>query len=862
MAFSFRTYLLRITYILIAISLFSCTKDSEDGNPGTVDPKAQIRLQLPIGDEVTRATETGSNEENLLKNLYLFIFDSSGNKELGVYLDIPYTGSSTDVDMSLWNTEKVITILNSAILSNLDMPRNIHIVSNVAQSKLTSITNETELKNALTDPISGEIAAPGDSSPLLMHSVCTGHVYSSGVRATVSLVRNVSKVRLTVNTTDNQGTNPIEFAPESKMFITAANVADRSYIVSGKGANPSGTQYIKYASKTLTNPAVNAGEKKFVLPAMYINENVGDMVGSPSPVLTQTPTYLVIQIPYDAGAGTITDNYYKVQINEDNDLTVNRNTIYDITLNIDALGGETEQTAPIVSGTLNVLPWNDKTLVSDLTQTYISVEATTLQLGGGQFDFQYATNAEMSKRSVTSSNTSWLTATIDNNNNIKITAIGTNYTVPRTATLSIKANDLTKVITIKQEAKAVTDGSISLSPAAIYLSTAHPSRTVALTVTNNAPWGNMISNTSIATYSPTSGTGTKSITFTRGGTTGNANFRFINYNTLSYADVQVCNLSLTSSVTELQVPGKGVTNATETGIVALGGNASWVVKSKPSWMTVSNSGGDLLYSAQAEPTENDRTGTIVLSHINDSDLTVSISVKQSANYIMFPEYDYMVISVRWNKSIVAGLILDTQIDLSNTGVSGIDRQAVGYGITGGSSRAYKGYTFLNWAGDNTSNGYMSYLVNMYSLCYTPVYDELPRYFNVNVFSTWYNSTQTNVNNTYRHINVSVAIKLYKGGTMSVVSLDYVNNGGALVYDEITSNFTVTTHDGYSSYATSCTLLGTIQYDKFKNTATFTPLSLYQGSTPLGVSQPSNLSVEPTLESMRREEQRTRMIERQ
>ena len=818
MVFSFRTYLLRVAYILAVISLFSCAKDVEEENIGLVAPKAQVRLELPVDDEATRATETGSSEENLLKNLYLFIFDSSGNKELGVHLDLPYGGSSSDVDMSLWNTERVITILNSAILSDLDMPRNIHVVANVAQSKLAAITNEAQLKEALTDPISGEIAAPGNASPLLMHSICANHVYSSGARATVSLVRNVSKVRLTLKTTDKQGgTNQMMFALENKVFVTAVDVADRAYIVSGKNANPVGVQYIRYASKTLNNPSVSGGEKTFTMPAMYINENVGDF-----PVLTQTPTYLIIQIPFDAGAGIINDNYYKVQINEGNDLKVKRNTIYDITLNINELGGETEQDAPEIGGTLNVLPWNEKTLISGSTQTYISVEKTTLQLAGGVFNFQCSTNAEMAKRSVTA-NVSWLTAAFDSDNNIKITANGTGYTVPRTATLSIKANDLTKVITVRQDAVVATDGSIALNPKTIYLSTAHPSRPVALTVTNAASWGNMVSNNSIATYTPASGTGNATLTFYRGGTPGNANFRFINRNTLSYADVQVCNLSLTSSVTELQIPGTGITNETETGIVALGGNASWVVKSKPAWMTVANSGGNLLYSAQAESTENDRNGTIVLSHSNDPDLTVSIQVKQSANYIMFPEFMYLVVRYRvGTHPSGSSWDMDSQTFFQGTGISALDHKGVGYGAIASGLTSVVNYLsnpVMTFGGDNQQSGYETTYVNMKKLLELS-YNQLPRYMRIELYDRWWRK------NYAGKVMLNLDMVLYNSGEMqSYNTYDFKNTLGTSA-EVLNETYTVelktenTAGPVAPSYTTS-QHIATIEYDKFKNRATLT-----------------------------------------
>lgn len=826
-SFSLNKYFVQLICLAGIISLFSCTADDmgerKIDNPSL--QKAQIMLQLPDEDEnttISRATESGSADENRIKSLYLFVFDNTGAKEFEKYIDLPFSGSATDIDMSLWHSDKVIILLDNAILSNLNTSRNIHMVANVPQAKLASVTNEASLKTIITNTITAEISTPDATNALVMHGVCPAHIFSNNVRATVPLVRNVSKIRLKVNVTNSTlGTSTIQFAPDNKISVRAAGVADRSYLVSGIGQNPAGVNYINYAAKNIS--ATSSGTPKvFDVPAIYINENTGDK-SSPTDPIKQTPTYLVIQVPFNGGEGIVNDNYYKILVNEDNNFVINRNTIYDITVNINALGGETEQTAPVISATLEVLPWNEKTLVSDMTQTYISVQSTSLDVAAGEFNFYCSTNAEMAKRNITSSQTSWLSATFDSNNTIKITALGTGYTAQRSGTLTIKANDLQKTITVTQKALPVTDGSIKLNPNKIYLSSVTPTRPVTLTVTNNAQWKNLLAAASgIATYTPSSGTGNSTINFTRGGTFANGTFQFINLNTLSYDEVEVCNLSLTSGKTEIQIPGAGIVNETEDEIVALGGNANWRVKSKPDWITITNNNGIMVYSADPEPDEADRSGTIVLCHVDDENLIVSINALQSAQYVMFPEFMYLVVRYRVGSKPGGGTWdMDSQTFFQGTGISSLDHKGVGYGAVSSSTDTYVSYlnnNVMTFGGDNRRSGYETIYVNMKKLLEL-AYDDLPRYIRIELYDRWWNK-----DNYKEKVDLNLDMVLYNSGDMkSVNTYDFENTLGvsAEVWNETytvelkTENSSCPVANNYSRSQH----IGTITYDKFKNKAT-------------------------------------------
>lgn len=811
-------YIKIITFLLIILFLPSCAKEQDElGNSKSIDGKVQIALQLPsVNTPELRSTAT--DEETLVKDLSLFIFESStGNKEFSIRIDVPYTGASADIDMSRWVSDQVIMVLNSVILADLDKARNIHIVSNIVESKLASVTNESSLEALITDAITAEIAQPDGNKPLLMHGVKKGHNFITDVRASISLVRNVAKVKMTVNTNDFifGGVKYLLAPANQNLSVKMANVADCSNIVSAL-TSPSTANYISYDFKTVVPSERGVGTTKSTTHA-YINENL-----RPTYDVEKDVTFVVLQIPYQKEGDTTvkTENYYKVLINQENGYKINRNTIYDITLNISSLGGETDASAKLVDGTLNILPWDENTIISDISQTYLTVKETVFDMGVSK-NFYYATNAETGDCSL-ESGASWLTASFDATNNIKLTAAGADYTVPRSTTLKIKVKNLTKVITVNQT-PIITTGSITLNPKTIYISEPTTFKDVTLAVSpTTSSWMMIDGNVSVASCNYTNGTGNQTLRFTRGTTYDNTTYKFLNKNTLEYDEVKVCNLGLSVTGEEIGIPGDGGT-FTESDLAAYGGDASWVVKSKPSWITsASNIGGELHFTATAEPNELDRTGFITIAHVNDLNYTKTIKINQSAKYVRFPEFDYLVVRYRVGNRPSGSWDMDSGTFFKETGVSDLDDKGVGYGTYGSSgvksSIIYRNFTVMQFGGDNRESGYETAFVNFTNLTTTVIYDDLPRYFNINLYARWWS-------NGIKGHTINIDIVLYKGGTMRPVNTyDFENVGGIIQMQETYSvplNVSnTTTPIAPNNYHTSQSI-GTIRYDKMKNTAIFT-----------------------------------------
>ncbi len=783
-------YIKIITFLLIILFLPSCAKEQDElGSSKPIDGKVQIALQLP-SVKTPELRSTATDEETLVTNLSLFIFESAtGNKEFSIRIDVPYTGASGDIDMSRWVSDQVILVLNSVILSDLDKSRNIHIVSNIAANKLASVTNEISLEAIISDAIAAEIAEPDADKPLLMHGVKKDHNFITDVRASISLVRNVAKVNMTVNTTDfTFGGVKYLLAPANQnLSVKMANVADRSYIVSAL-SSPTTANYISYDFKTITPSERGVGTTKSTFHS-YINENLRTTYD-----VEKDATFVVLQIPYQKeGDVTVkTENYYKILINQENGYKINRNTIYDITLNISSLGGETDASAKLIEGILNILPWDENTIISDISQTFLTVKETVFNMGVSK-DFYYATNAETGDCSL-ESGASWLTASFDATNNIKLTATGADYTVPRSTTLKIKVKNLTKVITVNQT-PIITTGSITLNPKTIYISESPTFKDVALTVDPTASsWIKIDGDASIASCNYTTGTGNQTLRFTRGGTYDNTIYKFLNKSTLEYDEVKVCNLNMITPV-DIVVASTGGT-VTNTDVSALGGDANWVVDSKSSWITSAiNNGGDLTFTAEAETSYIDREGFIIVRHINDINFKKTIKVIQSAKIIPIPPFDYLCVYYTWDSA--AGNDLDTRTEFINTGINvggSIDGCAVGYGRC--NSAGVK--NFLKWGADNMGSGGESVLVDMQALCVVQYFPILPAIINLDMYATWYGAKGTGI--------ITAEVVAWQGGTMSLSNYVWKNTGGTEVHRS-TRRMTVTQR--YSNY----NYLAQLQYNK-------------------------------------------------
>lgn len=869
-----------ISFFIVFILFFSCTGEIEDetGSKTAAGGKVQIALQIPItaGDATSFTTRSEVDNESTIRNLTLFFFDSSGTKKFATYIDLSnINGSSSDVDMNRWANEKVITILNANILSQLSESRNVHVVANYGD--LSGTATEADLNAIITNPITADIPSPTPTgaNPLVMHGADLNHVFATNSKSTVSLVRNIAKVQMTLTTTDfTLGGKKISLAPESTSpsALSSAKVinqADRSFLVS-KGSNPSRAltpPNITYFNGANTTVAVSSrttsGTTTFVPHINYINENLRESYSVETNV-----TALILQIPYQVNGGEINiNNYYKILINnvDGNDkYKINRNTIYDITASISTLGGETDASAVLVKGTLNVLPWDENLLTSDLTQTFLSVEKSAVQIGVNG-TLTYSTNAlfssdpQLSECSVITTGTpSWLTVSLVSATQIDLKASTMDYTAPRTGTFKLKIRNLIKEITVTQ-ASSPTTGSIKLQQRGpIYLWKDAPlyKREVGLEIVNNtyppSPWLMTEGDRAVATCDPDRGEGAYwyKLTFTSGTSYGGTQFKFTNLNTMEYDSIQVYNLHLEVPSVIDDIDGKGGISR-YTNLKAYGGNAEWDVKSCDWWLTAKNENGTLVINAnKGNDGQQERNGFITICHVNDRDYTKTIQVKQGVYFVIY-DFDYLVLKYNWSGT--SGKDLDTATEFISTGLQYVDNRALGYhmygdvewngssatngksinknttggsGLVGSTGNPTKdsgatltdpsGRTILVWGGDNTNlNAGESLYVDVQNL----LKNNLPDSIYIDLYAIWWSDPSSNP--------IKVEVTAYKNGTMkryddsysSTLQRNFYNVDGSTVYSNTdTKLIRINQQKVYYQYRSKYVKVGRVTFYKEKRKA--------------------------------------------
>lgn len=372
----------------------------------------------------------------------------------------------------------------------------------------------------------------------------------------------------------------------------------------------------------------------------------------------------------------------------------------------------------------------------------------------------------------------------------------------------------------------LTPRTISATPTQIYLSEVKHTANVVLTTTpENLGWSMTTRNDNTSSsYRDNQNT----LEFTRGGSYGNKRYTFtLDYST-KHVDVDVAHLQLSLNKSLFKVGENGTVSSSSI-VIAEGGDADWYVKeyTTPAGLNWSsrprNVGGSLSFALGSILQSGTIEATITVAHVNEPELTKVITIQQNKDYILLPEFDYLVIQYRYAMNSrppgVGNVDLDTATEFSETGMTAVDKKPVGWALSSTISAASK--NFLFWPGDNTTSGYESVYANM-----TILRDEIlpadgKREFNVDMYATWFNPTATTMANQNK---ISINITLYRGGTMHVINTwDYENRGGKKVFELDKDDMPVTTYRGVGTFRNDYTKMLRLEYDRIDNTGVLAPL---------------------------------------
>lgn len=208
--------LFTITTLLLGACSTNDIPDGENSNDKNtieigISSKNYTIHKTSTKSAMVRATDAGTDEEQEVENLYLFLFDSDGKNAVKYHInDVSFTGGTWDE-----SAKKVTLSMTQAEAGE----RQVYVVANVSQtlksaldaSSVSSITALKGVVEAIQEPWSGNI-----TTPILMSGSTTHNFINNRVLSAVQLERAVAKVELNVKlqdafqsvVTDNSGKTP------------------------------------------------------------------------------------------------------------------------------------------------------------------------------------------------------------------------------------------------------------------------------------------------------------------------------------------------------------------------------------------------------------------------------------------------------------------------------------------------------------------------------------------------------------------------------------------------------------------------------------------------------------------------------
>lgn len=176
---------------------------------------------------------------------------------------------------------------------------------------------------------------------------------------------------------------------------------------------------------------------------------------------------------------------------------------------------------------------------------------------------------------------------------------------------------------------------------------------------------------------------------------------------------------------------------------------------------------------------------------------------QGGGIISISSADFLVFRYLWDKS--SGTDLDTATELVNSGIPGVDGNAVGWDCPGNNIPAVT--SLLRWGGDNRTSGNECVYIDIKELR-EKYMDVLPPIVEFMTYATWFSSKGSG--------EASFSLIAYKGGSMEQQGYNFINTGGEEIYNKKHS-FQVETIKGIEDYRNKYTPVTKITYDKQTNT---------------------------------------------
>ena len=347
-----KRYLSYIVFVVLSIAVIGCTKTETDSISSEV---GQLTLQFSNRALTTRAAGAADDDHNedLIKSVQLFFYTSNSDSAAAVY------ALKKEINVSDFNEGKPNTTLSLIIPAgdmNTLFPDNatscyIYAVANYATDLTASKPSVADIKATKldTDFSVGQESFVMDGD--LVKISKSGNTLTA--EKTIELTRAAAKIELTVNVTNLTINSETWEANTANMKVSLFNGVKKGLIDDGSdnGATVDHNgDYFKVEDRTFSSVESSTTQFKQSVPFYSYTTrweaNAEDEV------------YLKLSIPWrvkTADAEAYQTYYYLIPVNMDGKSLV-RNSFYKITLDVKALGGQSE---PItVEPSYVVLDWS------------------------------------------------------------------------------------------------------------------------------------------------------------------------------------------------------------------------------------------------------------------------------------------------------------------------------------------------------------------------------------------------------------------------------------------------------------------------------------------------------------------------
>lgn len=191
--------------LLSGLFLFACSSNNDipEGESVEISFRVDNFLKENVNRDGTRTTDVGTTEEQRIENVFVFLFDETGENPIKYFITAtPSEGGSLVV------AQKKITVNKRPAEVG---KRLVHIVANCAdlQTVLNAVTNLDELATVIKN--TAQPWSPNITTPLMMYGAATA-VHDFTVNPTLSsvpLTRTIAKLELNIKLTAERQSKPV-----------------------------------------------------------------------------------------------------------------------------------------------------------------------------------------------------------------------------------------------------------------------------------------------------------------------------------------------------------------------------------------------------------------------------------------------------------------------------------------------------------------------------------------------------------------------------------------------------------------------------------------------------------------------------